>query len=62
MLLTSLKAAAIDDLLLGNAGIAAYPPGATFGPRLHYDFEFLWVMEGDARARFDDRVIERVAP
>lgn len=29
-------------------GIAFYPPGATFGPRLTRDFEFVWIIEGDA--------------
>jgi len=30
-------------------GIATYPPGATFGPRHMRDFEFVWIIEGDAR-------------
>jgi AraC family transcriptional regulator len=28
------------------AGNAAYPAGSTFGPRLHQDFEFVWISEG----------------
>ena len=39
----------MDDLLLGQSGIAGYPPGATFGPRLLYDFEFIWIIEGSAK-------------
>jgi AraC family transcriptional regulator len=38
--------------------MAAYPPGATFGPRLLHDFEFLWIIEGTARATFDDKQLE----
>src|SRR5689334_14841882 len=29
-------------------GIAAYPPGATYGPRTMPDYEFVWMLEGDA--------------
>lgn len=29
-------------------GIAVYPPGASFGPRVMRDFEFVWMLEGDA--------------
>jgi len=43
----------MDNLLVGSAGIAAYPPGATFGPRVLYDFQFLWVIEGNVTASFD---------
>ena len=46
------------DLLLGIAGIAAYPPGATFGPRLLHDFEFLWIIDGSALAHFDEQLID----
>jgi AraC-like DNA-binding protein len=28
--------------------IAVYPPGATFGPRRQGDFQFVWLIEGDA--------------
>jgi AraC family transcriptional regulator len=47
-----------NDILLGSAGIAAYPPGATFGPRLLHDFEFLWIIEGSAKVAFDSHQIE----
>ena len=29
-------------------GVAIYPAGATFGPRQMRDWEFVWVLEGDA--------------
>jgi len=47
----------MDNLLVGSAGIAAYPPGATFGPRLLYDFQFLWIIEGNITANFDQKKI-----
>ena len=47
----------MDNLLVGSAGIAAYPPGATFGPRLLYDFQFLWIIEGNIAANFDQKKI-----
>jgi AraC-like DNA-binding protein len=43
----------MDKFLLGAAGIAAYPPGAAFGPRLLFDFEFLWIIAGSANCDFD---------
>lgn len=30
------------------AGVAVYPPGATFGPRRLRDHEFVWVLQGSA--------------
>ncbi|MGH7142877.1 MAG: helix-turn-helix transcriptional regulator [Planctomycetota bacterium] len=33
-------------------GVAIYPPGATFGPRQMRDYEFVWLMEGDAEYRW----------
>lgn len=29
-------------------GVATYPPGASFGPRALRDWEFVWMIEGDA--------------
>src|SRR5687768_15650463 len=31
-----------------GSSIATYPPGATFGPRQMSDWEFVWLIEGDA--------------
>ncbi len=44
--------------LIGPAGfgIANYPRGATFGPRSMRDFEFVWIVEGDAEYRMDEQV------
>lgn len=47
-----------EDLIIGQFGFAAYPPGATFGPRVLNDFEFVWIVEGHARATFDDLVVD----
>jgi AraC-like DNA-binding protein len=30
------------------ADVAVYPPGASYGPRLMRDYEFVWMIEGDA--------------
>ncbi|MCX7888018.1 MAG: AraC family transcriptional regulator [Verrucomicrobiae bacterium] len=43
----------VDSLLVSSAGFTAYPPGATFGPRVLYDFQFLWIIEGKVLANFD---------
>jgi AraC family transcriptional regulator len=36
---------------LGRYGpaLADYPPGATYGPHVNHDFEFVWVLAGAAR-------------
>jgi AraC-like DNA-binding protein len=51
----------MDKFLLGAAGVATYPPGGTFGPRLLFDFEFLWIMEGSAKCNFDGQVFDAPA-
>lgn len=38
------------------SGVATYPAGATFGPRRMRDFEFVWVIAGDAEYRRDETV------
>jgi AraC family transcriptional regulator len=38
--------------------IATYPAGATFGPRRLRDYEFVWIMEGNAVYRHNDVVVE----
>ncbi len=40
----------VDRLTFGlcsTYGLAVYPPGTTFGPRLLHDFEFVWIIDGD---------------
>jgi AraC-like DNA-binding protein len=44
-----------------DIGLAVYPPGATFGPRMLRDHEFVWVIEGDAEYRRGDRTEEAPA-
>jgi AraC family transcriptional regulator len=39
------------------AGVAVYPPRATFGPRRLKDFEFVWIVDGGATADFDGQRI-----
>ena len=51
---------ALEVSLPTGSGIATYPPGGTFGPRLVHDFEFVWMIEGDAEYRWGDVVV--VAP
>lgn len=34
------------ELAYLRGGIATYPPGATFGPRLLYDLEVVWILAG----------------
>jgi len=31
-------------------GLPSIHPGATFGPRLLHDFEFVWIIDGYAKA------------
>jgi len=40
-----------------TAGITIDPPGATYGPRLSHHYEFIWIMEGDAKLHFDQKVM-----
>ena len=40
------------------AGVTIDPPGATYGPRTRQNYEFIWIMEGEATAQYDRKVIE----
>src|SRR5262245_48279513 len=40
-----------------SSGIATYPSGATFGPRTMYDYEFVWIIEGEVEYRWGKRVV-----
>jgi AraC family transcriptional regulator len=41
-----------------DMGVTIDPPGATYGPRVQNHYEFIWVMEGEAKATFDRRMME----
>lgn len=41
----------------GGSGMADYPAGATFGPRLLRDFEFVWIIQGDVQWEVDGQMI-----
>lgn len=45
---------ALEHLEVLAAGTKIEPPGATFGPRLQFCWEFIWVREGSLSARIDD--------
>jgi len=51
----------LENLKVSHAGVAVYPPGATFGPRKLKDFEFVWIIEGSAVAQYDDQRIDAPA-
>ena len=38
----------MEIVLSSIVGVASYPPGATFGPRQMQDWEFVWLLQGDA--------------
>lgn len=40
-----------------SVGLATYPPGATFGPRQMRDYEFVWMIEGEAQYEYEGRCI-----
>lgn len=41
-----------------GSGMAVYPPGATFGPRLLRDFEFVWIIAGNVQWEVDGQTID----
>lgn len=43
--------------LPSSSGVVAYPPGASFGPRLMHEWEFVWLIEGDAEYRWGDSAV-----
>ena len=44
----AIKNGKLEIVLSSIGGVAAYPPGATFGPRQMRDWEFVWLLQGDA--------------
>jgi len=42
------------ELRLNNGpNVALYPPGASFGPRWSRDYEFVWMVEGEAHYEYE---------
>jgi AraC family transcriptional regulator len=52
ILVMNLPNAAPEIGLPIHAGLATYPPGAEYGPRELRDYEFVWMIEGDAEYRW----------
>jgi AraC-like DNA-binding protein len=48
----------LSKLKILAAGTKVEPPGATFGPRRQFCWEFIWVREGSLSARIDGVAIE----
>ncbi|GMV82607.1 MAG: hypothetical protein AMXMBFR7_37910 [Planctomycetota bacterium] len=48
----------LDLTLPERVGLATYPSGATFGPRQMRDYEFVWMVEGDAQYRWGEQTVE----
>jgi AraC family transcriptional regulator len=50
IVVVSLKLSALDGATfwMDRVSLATYPPGATFGPRVLADYEFVWLEEGNA--------------
>lgn len=51
-----------DALKIGlpsSHGVATYPAGASFGPRAMRDWEFVWIVEGDAVYRREEKAASR---
>jgi len=47
----------LDVSLPTGWGVATYPPGASFGPRRMRDWEFVWLMQGDAEYQWGETVV-----
>lgn len=46
------------DVSLPSAwGVATYPAGASFGPRRMREWEFVWLIEGDAEYRWGEQTV-----
>lgn len=48
----------LDIELHSGFQVATYPAGATFGPRRLRDWEFVWMIEGNALYRWNDVTVE----
>ena len=47
----------LDVTLPTGWGVATYPPGASYGPRRMQDWEFVWLMQGDAEYHWGGAVV-----
>lgn len=47
----------VETSIPSNAGVASYPPGATYGPRQMRDWEFVWLLQGDAEYTWGEATI-----
>ena len=47
----------LDVSLPTAGGVVAYPPGASYGPRRMADWEFVWLLEGDAEYRWNGQTV-----
>jgi len=47
----------LELILPDIAGIAIYPAGASYGPRAMRDYEFVWMLEGDAEYTWGEQVV-----
>ncbi len=48
----------MNDLIVSQPhppGVVTYPAGATFGPRVMRDYEFVWIIEGDCEYRYGQK-------
>jgi len=41
-----------------HGGLATYPPGSTFGPRVLPDYEFVWIIEGDVSYHYNGESLD----
>ncbi len=47
----------LELVLPDIAGIAVYDAGASYGPRAMHEYEFVWMLEGDAEYRWGERTV-----
>jgi AraC-like DNA-binding protein len=51
----------MQELMLSTPrgfGVATYPAGATFGPRIMRDWEFVWLIEGAAKYQNGEQIVD----
>jgi AraC-like DNA-binding protein len=55
--LTEITMLPASKLQFHHGGVAEYPPGSSFGPRELRDYEFVWMIHGDARWLVDGQTV-----